>query len=170
MITVSVAGSDTRRLAAESRRVMDISTTTTTTTSASSARVAVVAVAAASEAAAVAVGDGRGLLAVVDGRRHGRWWRVHVHQHHGATLAATALALRQKDLRVQFLQLRLFGTYTHNLIAVNDRKSLSLHSTFLSLSLLTFIRGSRSPPFPRSHRHTQQQQHPKIITREPPNT
>jgi hypothetical protein len=32
---------------------------------------------------------------VVDGRRHGRWWRVHVHQHHGATLAATALALRQ---------------------------------------------------------------------------
>jgi hypothetical protein len=111
-------------------------------------------VAAAADAAAVAIGHGRGLLAVVNGRRHGRWWRVHVHQHHGATLAAAALALRQKDLRVQFLQLRLC---THNLIAVNDRKTLLLYyydDYFLSLSFFFSVgksfklssseRGSRS--------------------------
>lgn len=111
-------------------------------------------VAAAADAAAVAIGHGRRLLAVVNGRRHGRWWRVHVHQHHGATLAAAALALRQKDLRVQFLQLRLC---THNLIAVNDRKTLLLQyydDYFLSFSFFLSVgksfklssseRGSRS--------------------------
>ena len=128
MITVSVAGSERRRLAAESRRMMDISTSTAATSAGAAA-----VVATAADAAAVAVGHRRRLLAVVDGRRHGRWWRVHVHQHHGATLAAAALALRQKDLRVQFLQLRLC---THNLIAVNDRKTLLLYyhdDYFLSL-------------------------------------
>lgn len=92
VITVSVAGSDTRRLAAEGRRMMIASDD--------------VAV-AADDASAEAIRNGGRLLAVMDRWRHGCWWRVHVHQHHGATLAAAALPLRQQDLRVQLLQLRL---------------------------------------------------------------
>lgn len=87
-ITVSVAGSDAGRLAAE-RRMM-------------SANVAV----AADDAQAIR--DGRRLLAVMDRWRHGCWWCIHVDQHHRATLATAALALRQQDLRVQFFQLGLF--------------------------------------------------------------
>ena len=126
MITVSVAGSETGRLAAESCLLY-------------------------TSDAAEAVGHGRRLLAVVDGRRHRRWRRVHVHQHHGATLAATALALRQKDLRVQFLQLRL--AYTRNLIAVNDRKSLSLHFKLFD----SHPRGRRSLVLPVTDTHTHTQ-------------
>ena len=87
LITVSVAGSEAGWLAAESRMIRADAASSSSYTASS----------------ADAVRNRR--LCVIDGRRHGSWRRIHVHHHHRP--AATALALRQQDLRVQFLQLGL---------------------------------------------------------------